>query len=88
VLIPVVINCKKYSFETAFSTSTASFEAIEFRVANALTEKNGFVTATKLGTTNNFFVAATKLFFITHIMIAPNGQSPQRSYNSLLQDRT
>jgi len=24
------------------------------------TEKNGFVTATKLGTTNNFFVAATK----------------------------
>jgi len=27
-----------------------------------LTEKNGFVTATKLGTTNNFFVAATKNF--------------------------
>jgi len=26
------------------------------------TEKNGFVTATKLGTTNNFFVAATKNF--------------------------
>jgi len=25
-------------------------------------EKNGFVTATKLGTTNNFFVAATKNF--------------------------
>jgi len=24
--------------------------------------KNGFVTATKLGTTNNFFVAATKIF--------------------------
>jgi len=24
------------------------------------TEKNGFVTATKLGTTNTFFVAATK----------------------------
>jgi len=24
------------------------------------TEKNGFVTATKLGTTNKFFVAATK----------------------------
>jgi len=24
--------------------------------------KNGFVTATKLGTTNNFFVAATKDF--------------------------
>jgi len=24
--------------------------------------KNGFVTATKLGTTNNFFVAATKNF--------------------------
>ena len=24
--------------------------------------KNGFVTATKLGTTNNFFVAATKHF--------------------------
>jgi len=28
----------------------------------AVTEKNGFVTATKLGTTNNFFVAATKDF--------------------------
>jgi len=26
------------------------------------TEKNGFVTATKLGTTNNFFAAATKNF--------------------------
>jgi len=26
------------------------------------TEKYGFVTATKLGTTNNFFVAATKNF--------------------------
>jgi len=26
------------------------------------TEKNGFVTATKLGTTNNFVVAATKNF--------------------------
>ena len=26
------------------------------------TEKNGFVTATKVGTTNNFFVAATKKF--------------------------
>jgi len=26
------------------------------------TEKNGFATATKLGTTNNFFVAATKNF--------------------------
>jgi len=26
------------------------------------TEKNGFVTATKLGTTNKFFVAATKHF--------------------------
>ena len=26
------------------------------------TEKNGFVTATKLGTTNKFFVAATEKF--------------------------
>jgi len=26
------------------------------------TEKNGFVTVTKLGTTNKFFVAATKNF--------------------------
>ena len=26
------------------------------------TRKNGFVTATKLGTTNEFFVAATKNF--------------------------
>jgi len=29
---------------------------------NRRTEKNGFVTATKLGTTNKFFVAATKNF--------------------------
>jgi len=29
---------------------------------DAFTEKNGFVTATKLGTTNNFFVAPTKNF--------------------------
>ena len=28
----------------------------------AVTEKNGFVTATKLGTTNNCFAAATKNF--------------------------
>jgi len=28
----------------------------------ANTEKNGFVTATKLGTTNKFFVAATQNF--------------------------
>jgi len=27
-----------------------------------VTDKNGFVTATKLGTTNKFFVAATKNF--------------------------
>jgi len=29
---------------------------------NFFTEKNGFVTATKLGTTNEFFVASTKNF--------------------------
>jgi len=29
---------------------------------NRSTEKNGFVTATKLGTTNEFFVASTKTF--------------------------
>jgi len=29
---------------------------------NSITEKNGFVTATKLGTTNKIFVAATKSF--------------------------
>jgi len=32
------------------------------RIPNRFTEKNGFVTATKLGTTNKFFVAATKNF--------------------------
>jgi len=31
-------------------------------LSSLYTEKNGFVTATKLGTTNNFFVAATKYF--------------------------
>jgi len=30
--------------------------------SQSYTKKNGFVTATKLGTTNNFFVAATKNF--------------------------
>ena len=34
-----------------------------FKVAGAIIrKKNGFVTATKLGTTNKFFVAATKNF--------------------------
>jgi len=32
------------------------------KVAVSLMEKNGFVTATKLGTTNKSFVAATKNF--------------------------
>jgi len=31
-------------------------------ITDNCTGKNGFVTATKLGTTNNFFVAATKNF--------------------------
>ena len=31
-------------------------------LGQTLAEKNGFVTATKLGTTNKFFVAATKNF--------------------------
>jgi len=30
VLIPMLIKCKQYSFETAFSCSTVSFDAIEF----------------------------------------------------------
>jgi len=38
-----------------FSTSLSSY-------AKKNNEKNGFVTVTKLGTTNNFFVAATKNF--------------------------
>jgi len=32
------------------------------RRTSSITEKNGFVTATKLGTTNKFFVVATKNF--------------------------
>jgi len=31
-------------------------------IRDTYSEKNGFVTATKLGTTNKFFVAATKIF--------------------------
>jgi len=31
-------------------------------------KKNGFVTATKLGTTNNYFVAATKNFAASNQM--------------------
>jgi len=38
----MVINCKWCSFETAFSTGTASFEAIEIQH-----EKKGFVILTK-----------------------------------------
>jgi len=33
-----------------------------FQTFNWLSRENGFVTTTKLGTTNNFFVAATKNF--------------------------
>jgi len=36
--------------------------AFEQRADSASREKNGFVTATKSGTTNKFFVAATKTF--------------------------
>ena len=35
---------------------------ISFPSVCVLTKKNGFVTATKLGTTNEFFVASTKNF--------------------------
>jgi len=33
-----------------------------YAVSSQAHRKNGFITATKLGTTNNFFVAATKNF--------------------------
>jgi len=33
-----------------------------FRCEHTASRKNGLVSATKLGTTNNFFVAATKNF--------------------------
>jgi len=38
------------------------------------TEKNGFVTATKLGTTNKIFVAATKRFVerTKHFVVVTN----------------
>jgi len=36
--------------------------SLEFSDSVDYTKKNGFVTATKLGTTNTFFVAATKNF--------------------------
>jgi len=38
------------------------FCAVERSLAKMHTEKNGFVTATKLGTTDKIFVAATKIF--------------------------
>jgi len=37
-------------------------ECFRYNERSHRTEKNGFVTATKLGTTNEFFVAATKHF--------------------------
>jgi len=36
--------------------------SLSFALKSSITEKNGFVTATKLGTTDKFFVAATKNF--------------------------
>ena len=47
------------SYRTFFAP--ISRDIIDFLVL-AFTEKNGFVTATKLGTTNKFFVAAAKNF--------------------------
>jgi len=38
------------------------FQSLHFLPFVRSTEKNGFVTATKLGTTNEFFVASTKNF--------------------------
>jgi len=39
-----------------------NYFAVIFLLTYNITEKNGFVTATKLGTTNEFFVASTKNF--------------------------
>jgi len=47
------------------NTLKLKFDAIPYILDN--TEKNGFVTATKLGTKNNFFVAAiTKTFAVAN----------------------
>ena len=47
---------------------------LRFYMSNSNTEKNDFVTATKLGTTNKFFVAATKNFAAATnvLLIEPN----------------
>jgi len=40
----------------------AGFQRESLLSSFSATEKNGFVSATKLGTTNDFFVASTKIF--------------------------
>jgi len=43
-------------------TGISGFEQLQPTNDGCFTGKNGFVTAAKLGTTDNFFVAATKIF--------------------------
>jgi len=51
---------RKFGFWLIIKTANESYPNTEFDVP--YTEKNGFGTATKLGTTNEIFVAATKNF--------------------------
>jgi len=61
-------DCRLVCLRTAaavshqLSSQITCIKTISCCIGRQDTEKNGFVTATKLGTTNKFFVAATKHF--------------------------
>jgi len=57
--LTISLNPTLYRFESNVNGTFSSTKIIPTR------KKNGFVTATKLGTTNTFFVAATKNFAAT-----------------------
>jgi len=56
---PIVNRCENPSWETAAEIHCFSNPGPVKANFSICTEKNGFVTATKSGTTNEFFVAST-----------------------------
>ena len=61
----VIVNAVSLILPPLFSTVAKHFSSLHGSsrlLPRKITEKKYFVTATKVGTTNNFFVAATKTF--------------------------
>jgi len=62
IFLKKVKNINKYFFKKSNEIKRNAAADKEGRLNSYARKKNGFVTATKLRTTNKFFVAATKNF--------------------------